>query len=83
MGVMLIDYISFIIASDMIRPHVRELVQQILRILRESENDELTGTISKLVQNFSEEVSSISLELVATLVSIVELFVHLCFSSLK
>ncbi|XP_057289833.1 importin-7-like [Hydractinia symbiolongicarpus] len=54
-------------ASEMIRPHVKELVQQILRVLRESENDELTGTISKLVQNFTDEVTSISLELVSTL----------------
>ncbi|XP_012566342.1 importin-7 isoform X1 [Hydra vulgaris] len=54
-------------ANDMLRPHVRELVQQILRILRESENDELTGTVSILVQNFAEEVSSISVELVKTL----------------
>ena len=52
----------------MLRPHVRELVQQILRILRESENDELTGTVSILVQNFADEVSSISVELVKTLV---------------
>lgn len=61
---------SFFIAHDIIRPHVKELVQQILRILRESENDELTGTISKLVQCFTEEVASISLELIHTLVSI-------------
>lgn len=59
----------YILASEMIRPHVKELVQQILRVLRESENDELTGTISKLVQNFTDEVTSISLELVSTLVS--------------
>lgn len=54
-------------AQDLIRPHVKGLVQQILKILRESENDELTGTISKLVQIFTEEVSEISLELVHTL----------------
>jgi len=54
-------------ANDILRPHVKELVQQILRILRESENDELTGTISKLVQCFTEEVSCIAIELVQTL----------------
>lgn len=63
----------YLLAHEIIRPHVKELVQQILRILRESENDELTGTISKLVQSFTEEVASISLELVHTLVGI------LCF----
>ena len=54
-------------ASALIQPHMEELVKQILRILRDSENDELTGTISKLVQNFPEEVSSIALVLVQTL----------------
>jgi len=54
-------------ANILIQPHVEELVKQILRILRDSENDELTGTISKLVQNFTEEVSSIALILVQTL----------------
>lgn len=61
---------TYFSAHELIRPHVKELVQQILRILRESENDELTGTISKLVQSFTEEVASISLELVHTLVRI-------------
>jgi len=54
-------------AHALIQPHVEALVKQILSILRESENDELTGTLSKLVQNFTEEVSSIALVLVQTL----------------
>uniref|UniRef100_A0A7M5X8J5 Exportin-2 central domain-containing protein n=1 Tax=Clytia hemisphaerica TaxID=252671 RepID=A0A7M5X8J5_9CNID len=54
-------------AESLVRPHVKGLVQQILHILKESENDELTNTISKLVQNFPEEVTQISLELVHTL----------------
>ena len=54
-------------ANILIKPHVAELVKQILTILRESENDELTGTISKLVQNFTDEVSSIALDLVKVL----------------
>lgn len=66
---LLLQRLLSFLANDFLRPHVKGLVQQILRILRESENDELTGTISKLVQNFTEEVSSISLELVQTLVS--------------
>lgn len=57
----------------MIRPHVKGLVQQILHILKESENDELTNTISKLVQNFPKEVAEISVELVHTLVSFIDL----------
>ena len=61
----------FLLAESMIRPHVKGLVQQILHILKESENDELTNTISKLVQNFPKEVAEISLELVHTLVSFV------------
>lgn len=54
-------------ATEIIRPHVKDLVQHLLKILAESENDELTGTISKLVEDFSEEVSQIALELVQTL----------------
>jgi len=54
-------------ATELIRPHVKGLVQHLLKILHDSENDELTGTISKLVQDYGEEVSAIALELVQTL----------------
>lgn len=53
--------------NSLLQPHISPLVKQILHILRESESDELTGTISKLVQNFGEEVSSIAVELVMIL----------------
>ena len=42
---------------------------ELLILLRETHTDELAGTISKMVENFGDEMSSIAFELTSTLVS--------------
>eukprot|EP00112_Aurelia_sp_Birch-Aquarium-sp1_P018256 Seg4332.3 transcript_id=Seg4332.3/GoldUCD/mRNA.D3Y31 product=Importin-7 protein_id=Seg4332.3/GoldUCD/D3Y31 len=50
-----------------IKPHVRNIVEKLLILLRETHTDELAGTISKMVENFGDEMSSIAFELTSTL----------------
>eukprot|EP00794_Sanderia_malayensis_P018281 gene18281-20104_t len=50
-----------------IKPHVRNIVEKLLILLRETYTDELAGTISKMVENFGEDMASIAYELTSTL----------------
>ncbi|XP_065070384.1 importin-7-like [Rhopilema esculentum] len=50
-----------------IKPHVRNIVEKLLILLRETHTDELAGTISKMVENFGDDISSIAFELTSTL----------------
>jgi len=50
-----------------IKPHVRNIVEKLLILLRETHTDELAGTISKVVEKFSEDMASIAFELTSTL----------------
>lgn len=54
-------------STDLIRPNVQPLITSILDVLNRSENDELTGTIAKLVECFPEEVKDIAVLLVTQL----------------
>lgn len=47
---------------------------ELLILLRETQTDELADTISKMVENFGEDMSSIAFELTSTLVSLLFIF---------
>jgi len=54
-------------STDLIRPNVQPLITSILDVLKRSENDELTGTIAKLVECYPNEVKDIAVILVTQL----------------
>lgn len=51
------------------KPHVKTVILQLLNIIRETENDDLTGTMQRLVCLYVEEVKPIAIEMMSHLVS--------------
>ncbi|KAK2914302.1 hypothetical protein Q8A67_002701 [Cirrhinus molitorella] len=50
-------------AKDYITPHIRPVMQALLHIVRETENDDLTNVIQKMICEYSEEVTPIAVEM--------------------
>ncbi|CAN0425651.1 LOW QUALITY PROTEIN: importin-7-like [Lethenteron reissneri] len=50
-------------AKDYIKPHVRPVMQELLHIVRETENDDLTSVVQKMICEYSEEMASIAVEM--------------------
>ncbi|XP_064634569.1 importin-7-like [Lineus longissimus] len=50
-------------AKDMMEPFVRPVILQLLEVIRETENDDLTGVMQKLVCTYVEQVSDIAVEM--------------------
>uniref|UniRef100_A0A673MDT4 Importin N-terminal domain-containing protein n=1 Tax=Sinocyclocheilus rhinocerous TaxID=307959 RepID=A0A673MDT4_9TELE len=50
-------------AKDYITPHIRPVMQALLQIVRETENDDLTNVIQKMICEYSEEVTPIAVEM--------------------
>lgn len=55
-------------AKDYITPHIRPVMQALLQIVRETENDDLTNVIQKMICEYSEEVTPIAVEMTQHLV---------------
>lgn len=54
-------------AKQFIRPHVKPVILEVLRIIRETENDELTSVLQRLVCNYVEDVLPIAVEMMTHL----------------
>uniref|UniRef100_A0A4W3IXC5 Importin 7 n=1 Tax=Callorhinchus milii TaxID=7868 RepID=A0A4W3IXC5_CALMI len=50
-------------AKDYIKPFIRPVMQALLHIVRETENDDLTNVIQKMICEYSEEVTPIAVEM--------------------
>ncbi|KAL9955530.1 hypothetical protein ACROYT_G036866 [Oculina patagonica] len=48
-----------------IEPHVRQIILQLLKVIRETENDDLTGVMQKLISTYGdqEQVASIAIDI--------------------
>lgn len=57
-------------AKEHITPFIRPVMQAMLHIVRETENDDLTNVIQKMICEYSEEVTPIAVEMTQHLVSI-------------
>lgn len=60
---------SFFLAKEYIVPFIRPVMQALLHIVRETENDDLTNVIQKMICEYSEEVTPIAVEMTQHLVS--------------
>ncbi|MEJ1272405.1 hypothetical protein NN561_003255 [Cricetulus griseus] len=49
-------------AKEHMRPHVRPIMQELLHIVRETENDDVTNVVQKMICEYSQEVASIAVD---------------------
>lgn len=56
-------------AVEMIRPHIPSIIGCILELLRESDNDDLTGALDEIIEVFGEELESYANNLAQQLAS--------------
>ena len=48
-------------AQDILRPYVQELVVELLNVLRETENEDLTSVLQKLVCSYITEITPLAI----------------------
>ncbi|XP_072309448.1 importin-8 isoform X2 [Eucyclogobius newberryi] len=53
-----------------IRPFIRPVMQELLHVVRETENDDLTNVIQKLICEYNQEVAAIAVEMTRNLAEI-------------
>ncbi|XP_060632748.2 importin-8 isoform X2 [Anolis sagrei] len=57
-------------AKEYIKPYIRAVMQELLLVVRETENDDLTNVIQKLICEYSQEVATIAVEMTQHLAEI-------------
>ncbi|XP_054844381.1 importin-8 [Eublepharis macularius] len=57
-------------AKEYVKPYIRPVMQELLLVVRETENDDLTNVIQKLICEYSQEVASIAVEMTQHLAEI-------------
>jgi hypothetical protein len=57
------------LAKEHMKPYVRFIMQELLHIVRETENDDVTNVIQKLICEYSQDVASIAVDTTQHLVS--------------
>ena len=57
-------------AKNFMKPHVKTVILELLKVIRETENDDLTGTMQRLVCTYVEDVIPIAVEMMSHLVSL-------------
>uniref|UniRef100_A0A8D2Q579 Importin 8 n=1 Tax=Varanus komodoensis TaxID=61221 RepID=A0A8D2Q579_VARKO len=57
-------------AKEYVKPYIRPVMQELLRVVRETENDDLTNVIQKLICEYSQEVATIAVEMTQHLAEI-------------
>lgn len=62
-------YSLIFLAKEYITPFIRPVMQALLHIVRETENDDLTNVIQKMICEYSDEVTPIAVEMTQHLVS--------------
>jgi len=50
-------------AKDLLRPNIRDIILQLLQVIRETENDDLTSVMQKLVCTYVEEITPLAVEI--------------------
>ncbi|XP_038617082.1 importin-8 isoform X3 [Tachyglossus aculeatus] len=57
-------------AKEYVKPHVRPVMQELLHIVRETENDDVTNVIQKMICVYSQEVATIAVDMTQHLAEI-------------
>lgn len=68
-GELNLNHLFIFLAKEYITPFIRPVMQALLNIVRETENDDLTNVIQKMICEYSEEVAPIAVEMTQHLVS--------------
>ncbi|KAJ7402691.1 Importin-8 [Pitangus sulphuratus] len=56
-------------AKEYVKPYVRPVMQELLHIVRETENDDLTNVIQKMICEYSQEVATIAVDMTQHLIT--------------
>lgn len=56
------------VAKVYIRPYIRPVMQELLHVIKETENDDLTNVIQKMICEYNEEVAVIAVDMTQNLV---------------
>lgn len=51
-----------------IRPYIRPVMQELLHVVKETENDDLTNVIQKMICEYNQEVAAIAVDMTQNLV---------------
>jgi len=57
-------------ARDLLKPHIRDVIFELLNVIRETENDDLTNVMQKIVCTYSEEIIPLAVEMTTHLAQI-------------
>ncbi|EMP28541.1 Importin-8 [Chelonia mydas] len=57
-------------AKEYVKPYVRPVMQELLHIVRETENDDLTNVIQKMICEYNQEVATIAVDMTQHLAEI-------------
>ncbi|NWW45444.1 IPO8 protein, partial [Pedionomus torquatus] len=57
-------------AKEYMKPYVRPVMQELLHVVRETENDDLTNVIQKMICEYSQEVATIAVDMTQHLAEI-------------
>ncbi|KAG7455918.1 hypothetical protein MATL_G00246220 [Megalops atlanticus] len=57
-------------AKGYIRPHIRPVMQELLHVVKETENDDLTSVIQKMICEYNAEVAAIAIDMTRNLAEI-------------
>lgn len=50
------------------RPYIRPIMQELLHVVKETENDDLTNVIQKMICQYNQEVAAIAVDMTQNLV---------------
>lgn len=56
-----------------IRPYIRPVMQELLHVVKETENDDLTNVIQKMICEYNQEVAAIAVDMTQNLVRIIRI----------
>ncbi len=56
------------VAKLYIRPYIRPVMQELLHVVKETENDDLTNIIQKMICEYNQEVAAIAVDMTQNLV---------------
>uniref|UniRef100_G3VDW4 Importin 8 n=1 Tax=Sarcophilus harrisii TaxID=9305 RepID=G3VDW4_SARHA len=63
-------------AKEYVKPHVRPVMQELLHIVRETENDDVTNVIQKMICEYSQEVATFAVDMTQHLAEIFVKVLH-------
>jgi len=56
------------VAKQYIKPYIRPVMQELLHVVKETENDDLTNVIQKMICEYNQEMATIAVDMTHNLV---------------